>query len=90
MLITSQQIVDLRAHTGLTQAQLGFLMGVSAATVAHWESGIRRPPMIYQAVLQKLIDRVEHMPDTKRLQPLLLNKIVTGGILGFLAWLYAE
>ena len=39
-----QQIRAIRGALGLTQAELGRILGVAGNTVARWERGEREPP----------------------------------------------
>ena len=41
--LSASEVRDLRAKHGLTQRQLAALIGASQATVASWESGVRKP-----------------------------------------------
>lgn len=36
-------IYSLRKHLGMSQPELGSIIGVSQGTVGHWENGIRFP-----------------------------------------------
>ena len=52
---------SLRRQAGLTQAELGSVLGVSGTTVARWESGLRSPngsnKSRYLALLDELAKR---------------------------------
>lgn len=43
MMLTPQDIRDLRWNLRLTMAEFGKLVGVSEATVSYWESGKKHP-----------------------------------------------
>ena len=90
MIMQPNEITELRRLVGLSQATYGQLMGVTGGTVSHWESGIRTPPPIYHVVMIQLRTRVLQMPDTGSAKQALNSIIISGGVLGFLNWLYAN
>ncbi len=49
-----KQIVDFRLRNGLTQKQLGELVGVSKTTVYQWERGERVPSKTAKILLSKI------------------------------------
>lgn len=40
---TPERRAELRKNVGLSQRELAEMLGVSNATIGHWESGIRTP-----------------------------------------------
>jgi len=54
------RLKELRKEKGITQAQLGKILGVSENTIAHYENG-RRWPNYY--MLKKLCDFYEESAD---------------------------
>ena len=49
---TAKEVVDLRAHSSLTQTEFGALIGAAKRTVQDWESGARNCPSAKFELLQ--------------------------------------
>jgi DNA-binding XRE family transcriptional regulator len=55
-LITSSDIRIFRATFGLTQTELGLMMGVSRPTISLYERDESDIPIIFQLAISKIID----------------------------------
>lgn len=88
--LSPSEIREIREQTGLSQAKLGQLLGVTGGSVAHWESGLRTPPPLYQAGLVKLRERVQQSTGPKDLEKVLIGFILAGGLVAFLGWLFSD
>jgi len=53
--LAASDIKRLRAEANLTQRQLGELLGVTSAAVAHWESGATTPNGDNQRALTRVL-----------------------------------
>lgn len=53
-MITAEEIRRMRTAAGLTQTQLGEILGVAKNTVSRWERGECRPRMEYVAALLRM------------------------------------
>ncbi len=56
--MTPKEILRIRRHLGLTQAQLSHLLDVHALTVSKWECD-RLNPSAYQCALLRAFDQAE-------------------------------
>lgn len=55
-MITAQNIKSLRKALGLTQTEMGALVGVAKNTVSAWERGIQRPSFTHACRLVRLAE----------------------------------
>ena len=62
-MIAGGEIAQVRKDLGMTQAQLGQLMGVHPLTVSKWERGILKPSPHQQALLTSFRKARENQPD---------------------------
>lgn len=90
MQLSPTEIRELRERTGLSQSKFGQLLGVSGATVGHWEVGIRTPPPLYHANMMKLRSRIQPTDKTADVERILMGFLLAGGILAFLGWLFQD
>ena len=52
--MTPEEIKSLRKELGLTQKELGDLIGANAESVARWERGERKPLSVFLEKLKKI------------------------------------
>ena len=62
-MIAADGIRDLRKDLGLTQAQLGQLLGVHSLTVSKWERGLLTPTPYYFAMLDSFKTARKRKPE---------------------------
>jgi DNA-binding transcriptional regulator YiaG len=49
-----KRVKTLRKQLGMTQQQLADVLGVNRVSVAHWETGLRRPSRMAQNFMERL------------------------------------
>ncbi len=84
-----QQIASLRARSGLTQTQLGQMLGVSQPLVAVWESGARVPDEVRGLMLEKMQLQIARADDLNAYRQNLVA-VVAGGVGVALALLFCK
>lgn len=61
MAMTGDEIRDARERLGLTQSELGQMVGVSMRTIGNWERG-ETPPTLRQARLREVLAPATAVP----------------------------
>lgn len=61
--MTGGEVAAVRTGLGMTQAQLGQLLGVHPLTVSKWERGQLNPSPHQAALLQSFIKAKQNQPD---------------------------
>jgi transcriptional regulator with XRE-family HTH domain len=56
MTITGQQVKAARLLLGWTQSELGGQTGLSKATIGHFETGKRPPPVLSVSVIKQVLE----------------------------------
>ena len=54
---TAEVIREIRAKTGLSQAQFAAAYGIPQRTIENWESGVRKPPEYVINLLRYRVDK---------------------------------
>ena len=52
---TAETVRKMRKGAGISQRELGALLGVSETTVARWERGERKPPPYLELALERVL-----------------------------------
>jgi transcriptional regulator with XRE-family HTH domain len=88
-----EQIKQLRADLGWSQAQLGGYLGYTATAVMKWEKGMATPPPVIQGILTKLRQRLDRQRREQQKQEFIQGiaaVAVTGGVLAVLNYIFND
>jgi len=90
MLITPQEIIQIRKDSGLDLGKFGALLFVSASTVTYWEKGQRNPQPVMVAILEAVRDKINVYENAEIFRNELQRKIAFEGTHSILKWLFSN
>jgi len=87
-----ENIKQIRAELGWSQATLANHLGYTAPTVMKWEKGIAPPPDVVKGVFIKLRSQLDQKKKIEKEQFIkgLGTLALTGGIVAFLTYIFNE
>ena len=78
---TIENVKGFRAQLGLSQSELGRLLGVETRSVSRWETGTSRPTGSAEAILSGLKEKLDKDPDSfPQIRDLIAGAVGVGGL----------
>lgn len=88
--MSSERVKQIRKRGGLTQKQLGAILGTTAATVSRWERGVDPISEEKRALLRRLEERQQEEERWEETKDRLLRAVTAGGVYAVLSLLFQD
>jgi transcriptional regulator with XRE-family HTH domain len=88
--MTPERVNHIRKRGGLTQQQLGAILGTTAATVSRWERGVDPISEEKGALLRRIEERQRTEEQWEETKERLLRAVTAGGIYAVLSVLFQD
>lgn len=90
MLITQDQIRNLRKNCGMSRENFARLFLVSPISITAWENGSRKTPAIYLVLFTKFREKVFQYPSEEKFKKAMTRLMIEGGLTATMEWLYSN